>query len=306
MTMKLTRRSFGLLGVTTAAAAMLRGVAPVHAATYANPELLWEPMELLGRMSPIEPLVPLFDAHGFVLIDVREREAYDAAHIPGARHLNPNAVVALHSPVDGALRSMSEIEALLGDLGIAADRQVVLYDDRGGFHAARMFWLLEYMGHRQVAILNGGLTGWMEMNGPLARDGRELVGEPALFQAAPSPRRFASADDVLAMQDDVNAVLIDVRPSSMYQEAHIPWAQNVPWAMNLDDDGRFLSADALLAHFESFGVIPDHSVTLHCQVGLASSHSYVALRLLGYPRVRVYHRSWAEWGNDPSLPKIVS
>ena len=100
-------------------------------------------------------------------------------------------------------------------------------------------------------------------------------------------------------------VVIDVRPTPMYADGHIPWAVNLPWAQNLDADSRFLPADVLGTHFATHGITPDRNVVIHCQNGLASSHSYVALRLLGYPRVRVYHRSWAEWGTDPNLPKAT-
>ena len=89
----------------------------------------------------------------------------------------------------------------------------------------------------------------------------------------------------------------------MYEAGHIPWAVNIPWSQNLGADGRFLSASYLRAHFEENGVTPDKHVIMYCQVGLASSHSYITLRFLGYPSVRVYHRSWAERGEDPSLPR---
>jgi len=130
--------------------------------------------------------------------------------------------------------------------------------------------------------------------------------EPAVFQAALAPRRHASAGDVLAHREEPRRVLIDVRPQKLFAQGHIPWAINVPWSQNLGGDGRFLSASALRSHFAAHGVTPQSNVIMHCQIGLASAHSYVALRLLGFPQVRVYHRSWAEWGKDPSLPKATA
>lgn len=303
MLTKLTRRQFGGL---TLAAAFISAPRPASAQTpgYANPHLLMEPADLIGVVSPAGNMQQENQSDGVIVIDVRPRAEFDAGHIPGARALDPNAVVARFSPVDGTLRSVPELEGLLSGLGIAADRRIVFYDDRGGFHAARMFWLLEYLGHRNVAVLNGGWSGWRAAKGPIAMG--ENDHETGAFQAAVSPRRHASAADVLAHRDNPNGVLIDVRPGSMYAEGHIPWAINVPWSQNLGADGRFLSADALLAHFQAQGVTPESNVIMHCQNGLASSHSYVALRLLGYPQVRVYHRSWAEWGNDPALPKSTS
>lgn len=304
MTYDLTRRTFGLLALGTATATAIPVRVLARTGGYANPHLLVEPEELIPGALPTETLRPVYEADGIIVVDIRPREAFDAGHVPGARHLDPNAVVAEGSPVNGALLPVQELQAMLGARGIEADKRVVLYDDRGGFHAARMFWLLEYLGHRNVALLNGGLTAWVAASGPVTRISADHA--PAVFHAAPSARRYASADWVLEHGQDPDHALIDVRPAEVFAKGHIPWAVNVPWSLNLSEDGRFEPADALRAHFEAHGVTADRDVAMHCEVGLASSHSYVALRLLGFPRLRVYHRSWAEWGGDPSLPKATS
>lgn len=297
MTYSITRRAFG--GLLVAA-----GLAPrlgfAQSSTYAHPELLMDVDVLAAIIGEDGQQLQSSDHGHLAIVDVRPAEDYILAHIPGALHLDPNAVVAEGSPVDGSLRSESEIAGMLGALGLDAQTRIVFYDDRGGFHAARMFWLLEYLGHRNVALLNGGLTAWQNAGGGMST---ELpISTQRVFGIAPMPRRLATADYLLQMRDDPQSIVVDVRPEHMYAEGHIPWAINVPWARNLDEDKLFLPADALSAHFAGHGVTPDRNVIIHCQVGLASSHSYAALRLLGYPRVRVYHRSWAEWGADPALP----
>lgn len=290
MTFDLSRRAFAL---TTLSASVALGFLPTFAKAdgYAHPELLVEPADVTVDSDAL-------------LIDVRSLEEYDAGHIPGAVWLDPNAVVAGHSPVSGALQSTTEIAQLLSGLGVSPERRVILYDDRGGFHAARMFWLLEYFGHLNVALLNGGLTVWLAAGGAVTEEA--TIATASLFHPAISPRRYASADDVLRGRDMPGAVLIDVRPPKLFVKGHVPWAVNIPWAKNLDADKRFKSAEVLRVNFAEHGVGPDNDVIMHCQNGLASAHSYVALRLLGFARVRVYHRSWAEWGSDPSLPKAVS
>lgn len=301
MKAQLTRRSFGALTVGLAATA-LPGIGLGKDAGYAQPHLLMAPEALIGALSSSSGSAPVDG--GLVVVDIRSREAYDEGHIAGALQMDPNAVAAPHSPVDGTLRSTADIEAMIGALGVSAGSRVVFYDDRGGFHAARMLWLMEYLGHRNAAVLNGGWSAWQALGGPTSP--HAAAPDAAVFQAAVSPRRHATAEDVLAHRDAPGRVLIDVRPPHLYAKGHIPWAINVPWSQNLGEDGRFLPAGKLLAHFERHGVTPESDVVMHCQNGLASAHSYVALRVLGMPRVRVYHRSWAEWGSDPSLPKVTA
>ena len=300
--LKLTRRVFGISALS-AAILTQTGLSFANTAGFKNPLLLMQPEEILKHSQIINGR-PTYEQDGIILIDVRPREEFLDGHIPGARHLAPNAVAATKSPVDGALKLIDKLETILGNLGVTPNVRVVFYDDRGGFHAARMFWLLEYLGHRNVAVLNGGWSAWLAADGQKSTD--QLDYSKARFDAAQSPRKLASADYILAHQNDPETIIIDVRPSKLYGKGHIPWAKNIPWSQNLQNDKTFKAAEKLKQHFGQHGVTENHNVVFHCQNGLASAHSYLALRLLGFPRVRVYHRSWAEWGADPSLPKSVS
>lgn len=122
----------------------IAGSAPAESDNYPNGRLIISAQELAHASAPVSR----------VIVDVRPVDEFEAGHIPGALQLDPDAVAAEGSPIDGDLRPISEIADLLSDLGIDASTEVVLYDDRGGFHASRMFWLLEYLGHRQVRLLN--------------------------------------------------------------------------------------------------------------------------------------------------------
>ncbi|WJY23028.1 sulfurtransferase [Fontisubflavum oceani] len=301
MSVSLTRRGFGGAAI---AAALLPRLGLAQTMEYANPELLMAAQDLVPLALPAaETSTPLYRSQGMLLLDIRSAEDYASGHIPGALHLDPNAVVAEQSPIEGALLPVPDLAEMLSLLGIDPETRVVIYDDRGGFHAARMFWLLEYLGHQSVALLNGGLSAYQAAGGRLAE--QSTPHEASIFVPAPMPRRVATADYVLGHRGDAETVVIDVRPPAMYDEGHIPWAINLPWVGNLDEDGFYKPAEALTAHFAEHGVTADRNVVIHCQVGLASSHSYVALRLLGFPRVRVYHRSWAEWGVDDDLPRTT-
>lgn len=238
-----------------------------------------------------------------VVIDVRPKGAYDAGHIPGAAHLGADDVIDPNSHVEGALLPLETLAEMLGERGIGTDTAVVLYDDRGGFHAARLFWMLEYLGHRHASILDGGIPKWID-------EGREIVTavpnvQPAAFALTLSERRLATADWLLDRKADPEVVVIDVRPAKMYAAGHIPWARNIAWSENLTPEHTLKPAQDLLTHFRERGVTPDKNVAVHCQDGKAAAHSYFTLRLLGFPRVRSYDRSWAEWGAADDLPKVV-
>jgi thiosulfate/3-mercaptopyruvate sulfurtransferase len=163
--------------------------------------------------------------------------------------------------------------------------------------------MLEYFGHRKVGILNGGIPKWIADGRKLSRDVSQV--RRADFTLTLTSHRAADADWILERRNDPNVTVIDVRPPQLYQKGHIPWAKSIPWALNLEKDATMKPAGALRAHFASFGVTPDRNIAIHCQDGKAASHSYFALRLLGYPRVRTYDRSWSEWGMADELPKKI-
>ncbi len=259
---------------------------------YANGHLLTDTAELSG----------MIETGPVSIIDVRPREAYDQGHVLGAVHLGADDVVDPNSHVSGDLLPHATLAALLGERGIDKDTPVVIYDDKGGFHAARIFWMLEYFGHRQASVLDGGFPKWQAEGRVVSRT--QPKPEPKTFAYTPTPRRLATADWLLDHQSDPSAVVIDVRPTKLYDAGHIPWAKSIPWKHNLAEDGTMKSAAVLKAHFESQGVTPDTNIAVHCQNGKAAAHSYLALRLLGYPRVRSYDRSWAEWGAADDLPKL--
>jgi thiosulfate/3-mercaptopyruvate sulfurtransferase len=281
--------------VLRAAAAVLTlatfASSPTRAEEYANSHLLITTVQLADMLGDDDVRV----------LDVRPRSAYDAGHIPGALHLGADDVIDPTAHVDGARLPDAKLARMFGERGIDRDTRVVLYDDRGGFHAARLFWMLEYFGHRKVGILNGGVPRWIADGRKLSRENSKV--QRADFTLTLTERRAADADWILERRNDANVVVIDVRPPQLHEKGHIPWAKSVPWAQNLEADGTMKPAGALRTHFASHGVVPEKNIAIHCQDGKAASHSYFTLRLLGYPRVRTYDRSWSEWGAADELPK---
>ncbi len=268
------------------------GASGALATDYANPDLLIETSELSERLKE----------ENIRIVDVRSAAAYAKGHIPGAVRLGADDVIDPDAPIAGHLRSPEAMAQRLGALGIDKDTFVVLYDDKGGFHASRLFWMLEHFGHRKAALLNGGIPKWLDENRAVST--KAPMVKPKRFVVNLIPRRSASADWLLERRDDPNTVVIDVRPTKLFKAGHIPWARSIPWKQNLTDQGTLKSAEELLAHFAEHGVTPDKNVAVHCQNGKASAHSYFTLRLLGFTQIRSYDRSWAEWGTADDLPKV--
>jgi thiosulfate/3-mercaptopyruvate sulfurtransferase len=294
------------LAVTTTA-----GATPTGEADYANPHLLTRAGELTAAVEREDALTWMGAPHTLRIVDVRPPEAFARGHIPNAISLPASALTDPHAHFPGALKSNAEIAELLGGHGIGAESEIVIYGEESGLGPTRLFWVLEYLGHRQVSVLDGGIRAWTAAGGSTEPARRITMADVALgkgprpqtnFAVNVTPRRIASADWVLAHRDDARVMVIDVRPPAAFARGHIPWAVNIPWTESVRPDGTMKPAAELAAHFADLGATPDRNIAVHCRTGEASAHSYFALRLLGYPRVRNYDRSWAEWGAANDLP----
>lgn len=269
---------------------------------YVHPELLIAPRALRDALA---------GAAAPVLLDLRPAEAFAAGHLPGAVHLDLFGL-SLTDTDPAPLRAfLWIIEHLLGSRGVSPDRPVVVYDEVSGVRAARAFWFLELFGHPDVRLLDGGVTAWTAAGLPLT-----TTADAPAASAWTGARRtevLATWLDVHDRLGRADVVLLDTRSDGEYcgtvvraaRGGAIPGAVHVEWTRNLDADGAFRPAHELRRMYEEAGVTPDREVVTYCQGGYRGAHAYLALRLLGYKRVRNYLGSWREWGDRTDLPIVV-
>lgn len=244
------------------------------------------------------------------------REAYTNGHIPGAAyaHLDEH----LSSPIGPGtgrhpLPDPGQLAATLGSWGIANDSQVVVYDSGNGAHAARLWWLLRWLGHDRVALLDGGFKAWAEAGLPVSTEIPAPV--PARFVMKLRPELVmttAELSERLAAGPAEDWRLLDARAAERYAgivepldpvAGHVPGAHNHPFTSNLGTDGRFLPTAELKENLaRSLGTVPPEQSVMMCGSGVTACHNLVALAAAGFAGGRLYAGSWSEWIRDPARP----
>lgn len=243
-----------------------------------------------------------------LVIDVRPAEDFAAGHIPGAVHLDLWGLSLVDTDPAPLKAFMWIVDHLFNLRGVDANTPVVVYDEQSGIRAARAFWFLEYFGHPRVQMLDGGFGAWVKAALPVTR---EAAPPPkSTWAGTPQVARIATWRDVTDRLGHAGTVILDTRSDAEYdgtwvrakRGGRIPGAVHVEWTRNLGPDGGFKPPSELQAMYEAAGVTPDKEVVTYCQGGYRAAHAYLALRLLGYPRVRNYTGSWKEWGDREDLP----
>ncbi len=241
------------------------------------------------------------------------RRAYTQNHIPGATyaHLDEDMSGPIIPGRTGRhpLPDPHTFADTLARLGISNNANVALYDASGGSMASRMWWMLRWVGHQSVAVLDGGWDAWTAAGLP-TRSGHETV-QPGSFTASPRPELVVDAAEMLSKTASGGALVIDARAADRFRGenethdpigGHIPGASNLPQSGNLRD-GLFLQPEQLAARFsELMGNRPPSEVIFYCGSGVSACHNALALQHAGIGEARLYPGSWSDWITDPTRP----
>lgn len=260
----------------------------------------------------IDPGWRVFDCRHQLSDPAAGRRAYAHAHLPGAffLHLDQD----LSGPMNGRngrhpLPDPQLLADKLGAAGVTMDTQVVAYDDAGGAFASRLWWLLRWLGHDRVAVLDGGIDRWRTEGRPLATD---IPSSPPVVLEVDLRDVLTSSDAVLASLGQSSFCLIDARSPDRFRGenetldpvgGHIPGALNRFFRDNLDADGCFRPAGELRREFLALlaGRSPAQ-VVMSCGSGVTACHNLLAMEVAGLPGARLYAGSWSEWCSDSARP----
>jgi thiosulfate/3-mercaptopyruvate sulfurtransferase len=238
------------------------------------------------------------------------RADYEAGHIPTAGFADLLGDLSDgESQLRFAVPTPEQFTAAMGALGVGDDSRVVLYDARGMGWAARVWWMLRWVGFDRAALLDGGLGAWTAEDRPLSTEPADRP--PKRLAIALRPELIADRDEVLAAIDDAAVGIIDALPEASYRgqmslydrAGHIPGAANIPASALLDESGRYLPHDELAALHDEFD--RDARVITYCGGGISASSNAFIMTRLGFTDIAVYTASLQEWAADPELPLVV-
>jgi thiosulfate/3-mercaptopyruvate sulfurtransferase len=262
-----------------------------------------------------DPRWVIFDCRHDLANTEAGRRAYREGHIPGARfaHLDEDLSGAKtgkngRHPLPGA----EDFSSWLGKMGVDEAKQVVAYDASGAAFASRLWWMLKWLGHVRVAVLDGGYKLWIAQKLPVTT---ELPKIPSTAFSQIVQNSAVDAKYVESHLDHDHCVVVDARSPERFRGqnetldpvgGHIPGARNRFFMNNLDEQGKFKTAEILRAEFaQATGNVPAQDVVHQCGSGVTACQSLLAMEIAGLQGSRLYPGSWSEWCSDPSRPIVI-
>lgn len=269
---------------------------------------LIQPQELAALRSDD---VVIFDVRHDLADATAGESAWRQARIPGARFLHVDRQLSgprTSSSGRHPLPDRTAFHRLMVEAGVGANQQVVVYDAGDGSTAARLWWMLRWLGHDAAAVLDGGFAGWRRAGLPVTDAPANPT--PRRFVPAPRPELVASAEDVQRLVQEGRGVLVDSRAPERYRgelepidpvAGHIPGARNLPWMDNVDADGRWRHPGELARRFA--GLVGEEPVVVYCGSGVTACANLLAMAYAGVPvQPRLYVGGWSDWCTRPGSP----
>jgi thiosulfate/3-mercaptopyruvate sulfurtransferase len=267
------------------------------------------------RELQLDPAIAVIDCRFDLAQPEAGRRAFLEAHIPGARYANLNKdLSAPITPASGRhpLPAPRDFAATLEKLGIGDATQVVAYDDANGSFAARLWWMLRWLGHASAAVLDGGFKAWHTAGAPLESGPEQPLPNVVHFSPRIDAAAVIATAEVVQWLRDRDKVLVDARAAERFAgtiepidsvAGHIPGALNQPFSLNIDPQGRFLPAPELKRRWQRLlGGKELRNVAAMCGSGVTACHNLLSLEVAGLPGAKLYAGSWSEWIKDPARP----
>ncbi len=260
------------------------------------------------------PDLRIFDASFYLPTETANARAlFLQAHIPCARFFDIDEIADRETSLPHMLPSAARFAACVGALGVSRTSRVVVYDQKGIFSAARVWWMFRAFGHDGVAVLDGGLPGWRE-HARAIETGEPKPATPAVFEADFRARRLRGLGDMLDNVRTGGELVLDARPAGRFYgsapeprpglpSGHIPGARSLPASELLQGGRHMLPPDFLRARFAAVGVDGRRPVVTSCGTGVTAAILTLGLHLAGLPEGALYDGAWTEWAGRADTPK---
>ena len=252
--------------------------------------------------------------------DIKDRgygiDSYTEGHIENSIFVDVDIDLASERQAGTGRHPLPQVDVFcekLSHWGMDNNKQVIVYDDAGGAFAGRLWWMMKWLGHDDVAVLNGGLNSWV-------KNGNKLVTSPTLFEKSyfepkVRPDMIASLSDVENAQYGMNTILLDARSKERYEgisdpvdpiAGHVAGAISHPLGTNLDRTGKFKTKEELKHNFDKISnELKEKDIISMCGSGITACHNILALEISGIKNVKLYVGSWSEWITDPNRTVVT-